>query len=369
MKALLITHRGIEDISEKEIMEIIKTKTQIKKSAVVFDIKKTEDACLVCYKSQSAIRVLLLVSEFTVHRNFEKTIDDLKKHLHDADLSPWVKKTVKIACKRTGSHDFSSVDVAAEITRILAKKHEIKTDFRNPGITFFAYIFEDQGFFGIDLSGIDMSRRDYNIFPHQNTLKGTISYALLRIADYKKEDALLDPFARSGNIPIEAAFFAKKISPNNYRKNELAFSKFAGLEEEMNEKENSRETRIFAVDSQMNSIRAAEKNAKIAGVKKDVQFSRMDIDWLDTKFKKGQIDKIVTLLPSITRRIDEGKITKIYNEFLYQGDYILNSKGMIVAVTRSPEKLIETAAKYGFHAKQRSVWSGQEELPIVTLQK
>ena len=214
-----------------------------------------------------------------------------------------------------------------------------------------------------------MSRRDYNIFPHQNTLKGTISYALLRIADYKKEDALLDPFARSGNIPIEAAFFAKKISPNNYRKNELAFSKFAGLEEEMNEKENSRETRIFAVDSQMNSIRAAEKNAKIAGVKKDVQFSRMDIDWLDTKFKKGQIDKIVTLLPSITRRIDEGKITKIYNEFLYQGDYILNSKGMIVAVTRSPEKLIETAAKYGFHAKQRSVWSGQEELPIVTLQK
>jgi len=245
----------------------------------------------------------------------------------------------------------------------------LKTDFKNPEVIFFIYIFEDQGFFGIDLAGIDLSKRDYNIFPHQNTLKGTISYALLRIADYKKEDALLDPFARSGNIPIEAAFFAKKISPNNYRKNELAFSKFAGLEEEMNEKENSRETRIFAVDSQMNSIRAAEKNAKIAGVKKDVQFSRMDIDWLDTKFKKGQIDKIVTLLPSITRRIDEGKITKIYNEFLYQGDYILNSKGMIVAVTRSPEKLIETAAKYGFHAKQRSVWSGQEELPIVALQK
>lgn len=366
MKALLITHKGIEDVSEKEIKEIIKTNTQIKESAVMFEIKKLEDACLVCYKSQSAIKVLYLLTEFDVEKNFEKTTSSLKKQIEALDLKNWVKKTVKITCKRLGAHDFSSIDIAAEATKLLAKKYKIRTDFKNPETTLFIYIFENQGYFGIDLAGIDLSKRDYNIFPNPAAPKGTIAYALLRLADYKKENALLDPYVKSGIIPIEAALFANNISPNYYQKNELAFTKFAELKEE---KKSSSKTKIFGTDSQMNNIRAAEKNAKIAGVKKGISFSRMDIDWLDTKFKKGQIDKIVTLLPSESKRLDETKITKIYNEFLYQAEYILNKEGIILAITRSPEKLVELAAKYNFKTKERTVWSGKEELKIVILQK
>ncbi len=371
MKALLITHRGMEDVSEKEIEETINTKTYLRKSAVIFEIKKLEDACLVCYKAQSAIKVLCLLAEFEVEKGFEKTVASLKKQIEKTDVKKWLKNPVKITCKRLGSHDFSSMDIAAEATRTIAKKHKIKTDFKNPETQFFIYIFEEQGFFGIDLAGIDLSKRDYNIFPNPAAPKPTIAYALLSLANYKKEDALLDPYTKSGIIPIEAALYAKNISPNNYRKNELAFTKFfeLNLEEKKGKAKRKAKPKIFGTDSNMANIRAAEKNAKIAGIKKDISFSRIDIDWLDTKFKKNQINKIVSILPSQSKRVDENRITKIYNEFFYQSSYILDNKGVIAVITRSPEKLCEAAARNGFKPQKRSIFSGKEELTIVVMRK
>ena len=40
---------------------------------------------------------------------------------------------------------------------------------------------------------------------------------------------------------------------------------------------------IFAFDSQFRHIDAAKKNSKIAGINKNINFSRTEIEWLDTK--------------------------------------------------------------------------------------
>ena len=54
-----------------------------------------------------------------------------------------------------------------------------------------------------------------------------------------------------------------------------------------------------------------KKNAKIAGVDKHINFSRVELEWLDIKFKKESIDRIITN-PPISKNAN---LDKVYNEF------------------------------------------------------
>ena len=60
MKGLIITHPGLEAVSGKEIKELINQDCELERSAAVFSAEKLEDFCTLCYRSQSAIRVLYL---------------------------------------------------------------------------------------------------------------------------------------------------------------------------------------------------------------------------------------------------------------------------------------------------------------------
>ena len=41
---------------------------------------------------------------------------------------------------------------------------------------------------------------------------------------------------------------------------------------------------------------ASKKNAKIAGIKDWIEFSRIELEWLDTRVEKNSIDIIATQL-------------------------------------------------------------------------
>ena len=64
MKALAITSKGIEEITAKEIKEIINAETKVKNSCVVFDTKNPLDLCELCYRSQSITRVISVFDSF-----------------------------------------------------------------------------------------------------------------------------------------------------------------------------------------------------------------------------------------------------------------------------------------------------------------
>jgi 23S rRNA G2445 N2-methylase RlmL len=371
MEAIAITHPGIEDVAAKEAKALIGAESGIKESVVHFKINHPKELCLLCYKAQSIIKVVLLLSEFKASADLEKTFNSLKPEIEKAGFLKWMKNkhNFKVECKRTGSHNFSSVDLSAKATSAISDKTKIKADFKNPEIIIFLYIYNDAGYFGIDFAGIDLSKRDYKVFAHPASLKGTIAYSLLRVAGYKKNEALLDAFTKSGVIPIEAALYATGSSVNYYRKDLLAFNRLIKFDFKKIDKKTKVKTKIFGVDSQIKNLKAAEKNAKIAGIKKLVTFSRVDVEWLDTKFKKGQIDKIVTSPPSVSKRACEKEIEKLYKEFFYQAEYILSKKGRIVTINRSPELLKQAAAHYFRVLDERTVWSGKEALQVLVFGK
>jgi len=379
MKGLAICSKGIEDIAALELKELIKAKAQIEDSCVIFNIKKLEELCLLCYKAQSVEKILFLFDHFEL-KDLNKTIKKIK-------FDKWLDKdtTFRVTCKKIDNENISSEEIAANIGALIIenikknKKYKQKVELDNPDITFLIFINNDKAYFGIDFSGRDLQKREYKLFAHPASLRSTLAYSLLRIADLKLREVLLDPFCHSGEIPIEAALFMANFPVNYYSKEKFAFLKFKSFKKfdfdkffQNIDKEivKTKKPLINCFDAKIMNINAAKKNAKIAGVNKSINFSRMDVEWLDTKLDKESVDKIVTHLPELTRNADIKDIEKLYEEFFYQAEFILKKNGKIVMIARNTDLLKKTAEKHKFKVeKEREVYSGKQGFKIVIFSK
>ena len=378
MKSLAITHPGLELFAAKEIKELLgKNAKNIKTepSVVFFEAKEYLDLCLLCYKAQSLIKVLLLLDSFSFDSQQEMSsrAESIAKSKELLDFIG--KKTAfMVKCVRIGSHEFNSTEIEREIGRHI----EGVVDLASPEVIVYAYIYNNRCHIGIDFSGFDLSKRQYRIFTHKDSLKATVAYSLLKIAGYKKNDFLLDPFCGSGTIPIEAALYACNFPVNHYNKDKLMFQNFNFLKnidfrrffEKADKKINLREkTKIYGYDSMLGYVKAAQKNAKIAGINKKVSLTRADIEWLDTKIDKNKVDKIVTNMPEVTER-NKKTMEKIYREFFHQSDFILKKNGKIAIIANSPGLIEKYSEEYKFKIKKiLKAMQGMKELDIFIIEK
>jgi 23S rRNA G2445 N2-methylase RlmL len=249
---------------------------------------------------------------------------------------------------------------------------------RNPEVIVFVYLIEDECFIGIDFCGRDLSKREYKIFNNPYSIRPAIGHAIGRIAEINADDVILDPFCGTGEITIEAALFLTKMSPNFYCKNDFVFRKMPQFKERdfdemfknIDAKQKDLKLRIHAFDHQMRNMTAAKKNAKIAGINKQIHIARVDTDWIELKLEEGSVDKIITRLPSIPKD-DKAKIMmKVIDDFFYQAEFVLKEKGRIVAMVQKKEGIEEPMKKYGFSKiDEREVWQGKEKHWILVMEK
>ena len=74
-------------------------------------------------------------------------------------------------------------------------------ELKNPGIEFFIYIFENRGYFGIDVSGMELDKREYRIMPHPTDVKAAIAFSLMKIAGYTGNQVVAGSVCAFGNEP------------------------------------------------------------------------------------------------------------------------------------------------------------------------
>src|SRR3989344_8003130 len=273
MKGIAITSKGLEETATVEIKELTGAKCKSGYSCVIFDFKKFEDLCLLCYKAQSVDRVIYLIGSF----DFKDFFRDFESFFEGLELGEWVKdhKIFKVECTRIGSHNFKSTDAETLASKLILKsysKEKVKFDLKQHEIIFFIYIVNNKCYFGIDFAGFEMNKRAYKIFMHPSSLRGTIAYSLIRESGFGKKDALLDPFSRDGVIAIEAAFYANDFPVNYFKKDRFAFIKlklsmdyeefFNGIDKKIRKSSSD----IYAFDHLFKYVDYSKKNAKIAGV-------------------------------------------------------------------------------------------------------
>jgi len=372
MKGLAITSRGLEETASIEVREIINAKCKIEESCVVFDFKNFKDLCLLCYKCQSVDRIICLIGSL----KFKNFFDDFGEFIEKLDLDEWTcrYKKFRVECIREGTHGFNSIDVESKAAKLISKKskNRIKLSIKEHEIIFFVYVFGSKCYFGVDFAGFELNKRGYKIFLHPGSLRGTIAYALIRESGFEKKDVMLDPFSRDGVIAIEAAFYAAGFACNYYKKDKFAFLKlkleidFEKLFRDADKKIKKPKGDIYAYDHIFKYVDYSRKNSKIAGIDKQINFSRVELGWLDIKFKKESVDRIVTSLPASKN----ANLDKIYNEFFYQSEYILKKNGAITVISRIPDFVRMHAEKHNFAVlREKDVWSGEQPLRILTFKK
>ncbi len=366
MKGLIIANEGVEDISALEIKELLNLDdVDIRKKAVLFEIKKLKDLAFLCYRAQSPKRIIHLLGETRVSDNLEDTIKNFEKILNYKELADYIdNKVIRVDCERIGKHDFKSIDISKNIADYLIKKGYNNISFKNPDIIIYVFINNKKAYIGIDFSG-DISKRYYKIFNNSKSIKGNTAYCLLRKAEYSKGKTLIDPFCRSGEITIEAALFSHEMVVQN----KFPFLKFLdfGLSKEIPGKKSNEKISIYGYDSMERNIIAARKNSKIAMVDKLINLNKADLSWIETRHDKESVDCIVTRLPETSKYKKEEAICKVYKEFFEKSYKILNKNGKIALISKNVELIKKEKGKLKI-VKELIIQSGKSELKAVILE-
>lgn len=373
---LALTHQGLETLAWNEIETLATTAklTHTQPGIIVFSVKDEQTLAHITYHARTLTKTFHLLSQQTFTGTpLPQDLPDIKKYLD---------KTFLFTCEREGTHTFTSFDIEQAFNSAIAAQYSVTLDRKNPQTRLFALITqrtitlgsdfkgpttEDTLFFGIDYSGIDLGRRPYRIFLGTESIKGTIAAALLQFSDYNPKQILLDPFCRHGTIPIEAALLSTNISANKYDKEKIAFTKLPYTKLTATDDEREHKGTIICMDNNFKNVSNSQKNAKIAGIVKSIEFSRTDLQWLDAKIGKKNCDRIITYPPQPGRSLAESTAEKIYHDIFYQAEFILKKSGKVgLLMKRGGHLALPSAEKYGFKLeKQLLTRQGEEEISFL----
>lgn len=147
------------------------------------------------------------------------------------DWTPWIDERTRWAlrCARHGEHPFTSVDVerrlGGALDDLLTRRRPSRppVDLEDPDALVRLHLGDDGGaVLWLDLVGTtSLHRRGYRAYHHPASMKPTIAAALVQALDWDPTTRLVDPFAGSGTLAIEAAWHALGVSPVHGRSADL----------------------------------------------------------------------------------------------------------------------------------------------------
>jgi len=385
IRGCAITDKGIEKIALLELDEIIKTKGTSEECAVLFECKNYDELFAFCYKAQSIKRVLLLFDCFDF-KTQEELVAKAKESLKKIKLSEWFgkEKKFKVECERIGEHGFGSQTIEEAIGEklIFAAKEKLgfmpSASMKSPDTIFYVFINKSKAYFGIDLAGRDLSKRNYRIFSAPGIINANLACALVRMVGYslEKKQKFVDLFCKSGVVCIELALYAANKSVNYYSK-DFAFKKlkpFAGKDwdvffKKIDEKARAEKLDITGSDPLLRNLEASKKNAKLAGIDKLINFSKIDIEWLDTKFNERSIDLVASRIPCPSKHTRESDARKLYKELFYQAEFIMKKGGRMAFLTENLALLKEMLTKDFKIIQEDELWAGEQRYELVILER
>ena len=281
MKCFALVNSGLEDLTKREIKELVKTEVEVYPNVIEF----AADNLL---NLQSVRRLLISLG---------KTKDLNKFNFSKLPKLP-DKFSFKVEVENVKGQD-NRIEIAKKIAgkffdSVEKENIKVEIELKKPELLLVIYFNGEEYFLGIDFNVGELNSRKYRVFAHQASFKGDLAYYFVRESGFKPGKKLLVGFCKDGAIAIEAALFSKE--------------------------------RIFAFDESMRNLISARKNVKLAGVQENVEINKYSLDELDVKFAEGEFDNLIF---HITTK-DEIHLNEIY----YQGNYILKRHGTLLLISR-----------------------------------
>lgn len=180
-----------------------------------------------------------------------------------------------------------------------------------------------------DLIGDILLERDYKVNEDDNYLSHfLVNFALYKLGIDKIEEnfSLIDPLAELGDIIIETSLFNKRKPLYVKERTTLPiyneFKIMPPLPKPVKDK--NKFQALVLEDVQYKHLR---ENVNASGQK--IKISKYDLDWLDVKFKKNDMDFAMTFLPEFE---DEEESDEFLKEFFYQCEFICKKRICLISM-------------------------------------
>ncbi len=333
---------GIEDVAAKELEELGAKVIELReaKGRVFFECNEKLVPKLNC-NARCIERIVALLA-----RGKFSELSEIYNAVKALDFGFVRGKSFAIRSMRAGVHDFTSIDVArvagqAVIDSCLESYGErLRVNLDEPDVIIRVDVVDDEFFVGVDTTGDDaLHKRWWRVYNHPAHLNSTIACAMLRIADWKPEESLIDPMCGSGTIPIEAALMGRGVSPNRNRA--FAYFKLCGEKVECSDGSGGM-MKIRGVEKFRKHLEGAKANARSAGVADTIEFTLGDATRLE-----GSYDCIVTNPPYGLRIARKGIIAKLYGRFAEAAKRCMHADSRLVVITAEFSTMRVAAEKAG----------------------
>ena len=239
------------------------------------------------YNSRLASRVLLPLVRFKCYNR-----RSLYEQAYAIDWSAFLKPQSTFAIDANVHHrELRNSLFAAQVVKDAIcdqMRHQTgrrpSVQLNNPTLQLNLFIQNEEAVISFDTSGAPLHKRGYRQETVEAPMQETLAAAILRLAQYNKEDVLFDPCCGSGTILVEAALIATQTSPG-YLRHQWGFMchpKYQTLEwlKVKNQWDIKRTIlnpqRLFGIDLSKNAVRATRINLRAAGFQKEIEINEAD---------------------------------------------------------------------------------------------
>lgn len=284
MDLIAKTFQGLEEVLAEELTELGANDIEIGRRMVAFTGDKRllyrANFCL-----RTAVRVLVPISRFTA-----RSADDVYDAVSRIEWSDFLDldSTFSVDSVVYSTEFRHSKFVAYKVKDAIVDYFRRTTGERpnirlsDPDIRLNIHIADEQCTLSLDSSGESLHLRGYRQQSVAAPINEVLAAGMLRLAGWRGQCDLVDPFCGSGTILIEAALMARGIAPGVFRKS-FGFERWKDfdadlLEEIYNDDSAERPFRhtIRGFDLNQPAVEIALRNVQHAGCQDCVRIERRD---------------------------------------------------------------------------------------------
>jgi putative N6-adenine-specific DNA methylase len=183
----------------------------------------------------------------------------------------------------------------------------------------------EDAFLYLNTSGESLAKHGYRKMPGNAPMMEDLAAATLMAADWRGEGPFVNPMCGAGTLAIEAAMIATKRYPGLYR-HHFALQYLKGFDQSLLQKElenlkkeidDTQAPEIIASDRSREALRAADKNAKTAGVEHLIRFKACD--FADTPLPEEE-NGLIFFNPEYGQRL--GEMSQLEVTYKRIGDFL-----------------------------------------------
>ena len=353
-------HFGLEAVLKREIFDLGYDITHVEDGRVEF-AGDEEAVTRANFSLRTAERVLIKAAEFEAG-SFDELFEGVKGVAWENFIPKngrfWVSKASSVRSDLFAPSAIQSIVKKAMVDE-LSGVYGIKS-FPEDGeeYSFRVFILKNKVTIGLDTTGVSLHKRGYRLMQGESPIAENLAAALIMLTPWREGRILVDPFAGSGTIPIEAAMLAANIAPGMNRDfnakrwdNIVSPRLWKDREEEARElikSDPASDIQAYDIDGEL--LKVARENAARAGVDKYIHFQTRDVKDLSHAKKYGFI---ITNPPYGERLEEKKRLPELYRSFGAALKRLDSWSVYVISSYEDTEKYLGMKA-----AKKRKIYNG-----------